>query len=145
MMRVTYLLDAIENNDAQLQSAMDLCRNDQDPGGKMNNFEATAAFLLPHDPVATKRVSGMKRSHAMVFFIDGNVASASTKVSTGSTRVAFRYYDTAEYNTLTQPQKEELRAYRIKLEDEGKKLKNPNRKKQFDRSSSNDLTSSSFK
>ena len=53
--RVTYLLDAIENNDVPLQSAMDMCRNDQDPGVKMNYFESTAAFLLPHDPVATKR------------------------------------------------------------------------------------------
>ena len=143
--RVTYLLDAIENNDTPLQAAMALCRNDQDPGGKMNDFEATAAFLLPHDPVDTKIASGTKRSHAMVSFIDGNVASASTKVSTGSTGVAFRYYDTEEYNTLTNLQKEELIAYRIKLVGEGKKLKNPNGKKQFDRNSSNDRTSSSFK
>ena len=57
---------------------MALCINDQDPGGKMNNFEATAAFLLPHDPVANKRASGTKRSNEMVSFIDGNVASAST-------------------------------------------------------------------
>ena len=81
----------------------------------------------------------------MVSFIDGNVASASTKVSTGSTGVAFRYYDTEEYNTFTNPQNEELRAYRIKLAGEGKKLNNPNGKKQFDRNSSNDCTSSSFK
>ena len=95
----------------------------------MNNFEATAAFLLPRDLVATKRASGTKRSHAMVYFIDVNVASAITKVSTGYTGVTFRYYDTEEYNTLTKPQKEELRAYWIKLAGEGKKLKNPNRKK----------------
>ena len=104
--RVTYLLDAIENNDAPLQAVMALCRNDQDPGGKMNNFEATAAFLLPYDPVATKRSSDKKRSHVMVSFIDGNVASTSTKVFTGSNGVLFRYYDTEEYNTLTKPQKE---------------------------------------
>ena len=61
--RVTYLLDVIENNDLPLQAAMSLCRNDQDPGGKMNNFEATAAFLLPHNPVATKRALGTKGYH----------------------------------------------------------------------------------
>ena len=83
--RVKYLLDRIENNDAPLQAAMALCRNYQDPGWKMNDFEDTAAFLLPHDPVATKRALGTKRSHAMVSFTDGNVASASTKVSTSST------------------------------------------------------------
>ena len=124
---------------------MALCINDQDPCGKMNNFEATAVFLLPHDPVATKRASGLKRSQVMVSFIDGNVASASTKVSTGSTSVEFSYYDTKEYNTLTNPQKGDLRAYRIKLAGEGKKLKKPNGKKQFDRNSSNDSTSYSFK
>ena len=120
---------------------MALCINDQDPCGKMNNFEATAVFLLPHDPVDTKRASGLKRYQVMVSFIDGNVASASTKVSTGSTSVEFSYYDTKEYNTLTNPQKEDLRAYRIKLAGEGKKLKKPNWKKQFDRNSSNDSTS----
>ena len=81
----------------------------------------------------------------MVYFIDGNVASAGIKVSTGSTGVAFRYYDTEEYNTLTNLQKEELIAYRIKLVGEGKKLNIPKRKKQFDRNSSNDRTSSIFK
>ena len=45
---------------------------------------------------------------------------------------------------MTKPQKEELRAYRIKLAGEGKKPKNPNRKKQFDRNNSNDRTSPSF-
>ena len=97
---------------------MALCRNDQYTVGKMNEFEATATFLLPHYPVATKRASGKKRSHARVSFIDGNVASASTKVSIGYTGVAFRYYNTEEYNTLTKPQKEDLRAYRIKLAGE---------------------------
>ena len=81
----------------------------------------------------------------MVYFIDGNVASTSTKVSIGSAGVAFRYYDTEEYYTLTNPQKGELRSYRIKLAGEGKKLNNPNGKKHFDHNSSNDHTSSSFK
>ena len=71
----------------------------------MNDFEATAAFILPHEHVATKRDSGKKRSHVMVSFIYGNVASASIKVSTGSTGVAFKYYDTEEYKTFTKQQK----------------------------------------
>ena len=111
----------------------------------MNDFEATATFLPLHDPVANKRASGTKRSNEMVSFIDGNMASVSTKVSTSSTGVALRYYDTDKYNTSTNPQKEELRYYRIKLAGERKKLKNPNRNNQFDRNSSNDRTSSSFK
>ena len=142
--RVTYLLDAIENNDAPLQAAMSLCRNNQYLGGKMNDFEATAAFLLPHDPVATNRASDTKISHAMVSFIVGNLASASIKVPTGSTRVAFRYYDNEEYNTFSKQQKEEPITYRIKLAGEVKKLNNPNGKKKFDRNNPNDRTSPSF-
>ena len=68
----------IENHDEPLKAVMDLCRNDQDTGGKMNDFEATDTFLLPHDPVADKRASGTKRYLAKVSFIDGDVASAST-------------------------------------------------------------------
>ena len=65
----------------------------------MNDFEATAAFILPHEHVATKRDTGKKRSHVMVSFIYGNVASASIRVSTSSTGDSFRYYDTEEYDT----------------------------------------------
>ena len=54
--RVTYLLDAIETSDAALQAAIALCRNDTGPTGKRSDFEATAAFMLPHDPVARKRI-----------------------------------------------------------------------------------------
>ena len=53
--RVGYLLDAIETNDASLQAAMALVRNDDNPtNGNISNFEAKATCLLPHDPVAKK-------------------------------------------------------------------------------------------
>ena len=110
----------------------------------MNDFEATAEFILPLDFVAFNRASVTKRSLAIVYFIDRYVISASTKVTNGFTGVAFMYYDTEEYNTLTNTQKEELQAYRIKLAGEGKKLKNPNKKKQFDCNNLNDCNSSSF-
>ena len=54
--RVSFLLDAIEYNDASLQVAMALVYNDTGLTGKINDFEATASFLLPHDPVAEKRL-----------------------------------------------------------------------------------------
>ena len=38
--------------------------------GKRNNFEATAAFLLPHDPVAKKHQTS-KREHAKISAVDG--------------------------------------------------------------------------
>jgi len=58
---VYYLMNAIGcNNDAPFQAAMALVQNDNGPTGKMNNFEDTASFLLPHCPVAKKRTSGSK-------------------------------------------------------------------------------------
>ena len=58
---VKFLLDAIECNDVPLQASMTLIRNDDAPTGKMNNFESTASFLLPHDPVSKKRIAAGKR------------------------------------------------------------------------------------
>jgi len=54
------LMDAIECNNAPLQAAMALVQNDNGPTGKMNKFEDTASFLLPHCPVAKKRTSGSR-------------------------------------------------------------------------------------
>jgi hypothetical protein len=116
--RVTYLLDAIENNDAPLQAAMALCRNDTGPGGKMSNFEDTASFLLPHDPVTNKRTA-QKRPLANVSSA-ASVSSASSKVGTGSTGVALRFHTKAEYAKLSNEQKDELRLHRDKLETDGK-------------------------
>jgi hypothetical protein len=63
--RVTYLLNSIECNDAPLQAAMALVRNDTGVTGKMNDFEATAAFILPHDPIAKKRSEASKKGNAV--------------------------------------------------------------------------------
>jgi hypothetical protein len=65
--RVTYLLAGIECMHPSLQAAMALVRSDQDDDGKMNDFEATASFMLPHDPVANKRSSDHKRPAAQRF------------------------------------------------------------------------------
>jgi hypothetical protein len=62
--RVGYLFDAIESTDPSLQAAMALVHNDTGAHGKCNNFEATASYLLPHDPVAKKRTA--KRPHGDV-------------------------------------------------------------------------------
>jgi flagellar hook-basal body complex protein FliE len=110
--RVTYLLDAIECNDAPLQAAMALVRNDTGPEGKMNSFEDTASFLLPHDPVAKKRDTG-RRTYA-------SISSLQLKTGSGETGVEFRFYDPIEYKKLSPEQKSELRDYRNQQEEEGK-------------------------
>jgi hypothetical protein len=112
--RVTYLLDAIHCNDAPLQAAMALVRNDTGPAGKMNDFEATASYLLPHDPVSKKRTAGTKRGMAEIsdtFGADTSSTSAG-KPASGRTGVEFRFYERAEYSQLTSEQKEELREHR---------------------------------
>ena len=116
--RVTYLLDAIENNDAPLQAAMALCRNDNGPDGKMNDFEATASFLLPHDPVAKKRPTNSRAP--------ANVSSTTTlppsgmKTGTGKSGVELRFHTREEYTTLNAEQRDELRQHRNELERNGK-------------------------
>jgi hypothetical protein len=42
---------------------MALVRNDTEEGGKMNDFEATTSYLLPHDPVSKKRAAGSKQGN----------------------------------------------------------------------------------
>ena len=64
--RVGYLLDAIENNDAQLQAVMANVQDDTGDStpanpGKGNNFKMAMAYILPSDPVARKRSTTNRR------------------------------------------------------------------------------------
>ena len=116
--RVTYLLDAIQCGDAPLQAAMALVRNDTGEEGKMNNFEATASFILPHCPVA-KRKQSTKRGFASISDVTGDTnadvsATSGIRNGIGKTGVELRFYKKKEYDALTREQKEELREYRLK-------------------------------
>lgn len=132
--RVTYLLDAIQCNDAPLQAAMALVRNDTEPTGKMNDFEATASYLLPHDPVSKKRTAGTKRGVAEISDTSGAEASSTSagKPASGKTGVEFRFYQREDYFKLTEDQKEELRLHRMnrggKGDRENKKNQGSNKK-----------------
>jgi hypothetical protein len=95
--RVTYLLTGIECMHPPLQAAMALVCNDQGPTGKINDFEATASFLLPHDPVATccpnerddrKRSADISEVHADVSSSDETV----DKARVGKTGVELRFH-----------------------------------------------------
>ena len=57
--RVQYLLDGIQTTDPQLLAAIGNVKADNGPGGKLGNFEACAAYLIPFDPVTAQR--GVKR------------------------------------------------------------------------------------
>ena len=92
---------------------MDLVRNDTAPNGKVNGFEATDYYVLPHDPVVKKQVSGTKISMDDISITSGPDASyfSSEKSASVKTRVDF-FYERDEYNHLTNYQKEELCGYR---------------------------------
>ena len=92
---------------------------------KMNDFEATASFIIPHDPVTTKRQN--KRGLAHISSVDADesleqaeISSTSVKPSRGKTGVELRFYKTAEYRALSKKQKEELYEWR---QTNGKKAK----------------------
>ena len=91
-------------------------RTDDGPDGMRNDFEQSAAHLLPYDPVAKKHATGSsKRGSAevsAVSFETTDVAAFGTKPGIGKSGVHFRYYDKSEYSKLTKEQKTELHEWR---------------------------------
>jgi hypothetical protein len=84
--RVTYLLDGLESMHPPLQASMALVRNDVN--GKMNDFEATASFLMPHDPVANRRTTDRKRQADVSEIVaDVGETHATAKPRVGKTGV----------------------------------------------------------
>ena len=80
--------------------------------GMRNNFEATAAHLLPYDPFAKKRSSGQKRGSAQISSVMDTSNATMKKPSIGKTGVHLHYYKTGEYRNLSREQKEELKEWR---------------------------------
>ena len=107
--RVRFLLEAIRCSDPGLQAAMASIKTDNGPEGMRNNFEATAAHLLPYDPVAKKRSSGQKRGSAQISAVMDCSPTTTKKLSIGKTGVHLCYYKTGEYRNLTNEQNEELK------------------------------------
>ena len=87
-------------------------RTDTDPlTGRMNDFEATASYLLPYDPVSKKRASGTKRG-VEISDTTGTEARTNAKVTSGKSGVEFRFYKGPEYGLLEPDQKKELKEWR---------------------------------
>ncbi len=112
--RVGFLLDGIQSSDAGLNAAIAQIKADDGPNGKRSDFEATASFLLPYDPVAKKRQSSSKRDHdSFVSDVTGNVSSSfGNKPGIGKSGVHLRYHTPEEYKTLNGEQKIELKEWR---------------------------------
>jgi hypothetical protein len=124
--RVGYLLDGIENNGPQLQTAIANIYNDVGTAaapGKRSNFEAASAYLLPKDPVTKRRntaETGRATGNIGSTTVDDGEGEESTrkrkspkKKGTGSTGVALRYHKPEEYNKLSHEQRKELQEWRI--------------------------------
>ena len=134
--RVGFLLEGIQNSDAQLQAAMAAVRGDTDPNGMRYNFELAAAHIIPADPVARKRQAGTKRGAGEISGLGAEIAGvegANKKASIGKTGVHLRYYKFSEYKKLTKEQKDELREWRANNSGKGSKAggKQPLTKKQI--------------
>ena len=110
--RVGFLLEAIQCSDAGLQAAMAKVKTYNGPQGMRNNFEATAAHLLPYDPVAKKRSSGQKRNSTQISSVVETSNATTKKPSIGKTGVHLHYYKAAEYKAINQEQKDEIRVWK---------------------------------
>ena len=118
--RVTKVLANIESNDAKLLSALANVQADGGEQGKMHDFEAMAAYILPYDPVKSRRKLGQsKRKGAEISEVtstitDGKrsktiqVSGKQLKIGVGKTGVDLRYHTPEEFNKLSQDQRDEL-------------------------------------
>ena len=105
--RVGFLLDAIQCSDAGLQAAMASIRTDDGPDGMHNDFEQSAAHLLPYDRVAKKcATGGTKRGNAKV----SDVSYEATDVAAFRTKpfLSGVHFRKSEYSKLMKEQSAEL-------------------------------------
>ena len=116
--RVMHLLNGIKTSDAELLSAIAVIKSDDRPGGRIEQFENTAAFLVRFDPVVQKR----QRAGAGVR--QHQVASIDIKKGVGKSGVALRYHSKDEYRRLTNEQKLELKEWRLSKKDGKRSLDN---------------------
>ena len=108
--RVGYLIQNIENDDADLRAAIANVR--QDVKSSRSNFENAVAVLLPVDPFVKSR-KGKRQFQTKP---GGNISSASQNSTSndgvGKTGVVFHFYDGSDYAKLSADQKKELHQWR---------------------------------
>eukprot|EP00957_Ditylum_brightwellii_P198124 15095287-Ditylum_brightwellii.AAC.1 len=110
---------------------MALVKNDDSKTGKMNDFEAAAAFIIPSDPVAKQVALGKKRGSAYISGVNdtstnggqvrgttaGSGDRTSGKNASGKSGVEFRFYKHKEFHALNKEHKQELLEWRKKNQD----------------------------
>ena len=142
--QVGYLLDAIENTDEKILTAIANINDDKGDGtlanpGKRNDFELTVAYLLPNDPVARKNKGTGKRTSAEIS--EAEVGSFGAKKGIGKTGVHQRWHKMSEFKKLSDDQKEELFQWRKNRPDKEKGKYNNSKRKPKDDEVETDVSS----
>jgi hypothetical protein len=93
-----------------------------------NDFEASAAHLLPHDPVQKKRADQAVGKRGAVDISDvtgkeGNASSFGAKKGSGASGVPLCHHAKQECDSLDKKQKDELREWRKSSAFKGEKNK----------------------
>ena len=107
---VGLLINAIQCANARLQATMASIKTDNGLHGLQNNFERAVAHLLPHDPVAKKRATGIKRGSALISLAEveteptATIAANDAKPSIGKTGVHLHYHKHHGYRKLMHEQ-----------------------------------------
>ena len=137
--RVRHLLNAMTSADPGLLSAVAFAKTSDE---HQNDFEKTAACLLPCCPVAAKRAkaTGNKRGHSDISALTADISAMDLKPRVGETGVELRWYKHDEWRKLTQAQRDELIKYRNnglitkpKGSNKASRKENQARKKKFKR------------
>ena len=97
---------------------MAIVKMDNSPNGLRNNFERAVSHLLPYDPVAKKRATGIKRGSVLISLTEAHegpnvtIAANDSKPSIGKTGVHLCYHKHHKYMKLTHDQCRELSEWR---------------------------------
>ena len=131
--RVRHLLNAMTSADPGLLSAVAFAKTSDE---HQNDFEKTAACLLPCCPVAAKRAkaTGNKRGHSDISALTADISAMDLKKRAGETGVELRWWK------LAQAQRNELIKYgnsglitKPKGANNASRKENQARKKKFKR------------
>ena len=101
---MTYLMDTIQNRDAELQAALATIKMDKRVNGMRVDFKKPVVFLLPVRPVFQKWKTGSGPS-ATISATDCN----NIKVEIRKSGPVLRFHKRAAYLALNKDQQDDLR------------------------------------
>ena len=106
--RVRKLVRSIECSDPKLLATIAQAESDKT---MKSDFEATASFILPSDPVANNKATTPNKNDGGIMS-DANAKVSSVGGRDGSTGVDLRFHKREEHRTLSKEKKATLRKWR---------------------------------